>query len=455
MGGRMDQVAIIERPWREPAAAARPFAEEPYALLLSGWGGWSYLARTPDHVLRVGGDDPQNAFSALAEGLAAPGAWRADGPPFQGGWAGLIAYEFGARAEPMTLPRHPDWPDLDCGLYRGLLAFDHDRRRVLAVGRGADAAEAQRRAAQAAGWLDVVSSSPEPDDGPMSEALTPSSAQAFEAQVAEVVARIAAGEVFQANIARRWTGRLAAGRTPYALFERLLRDSPAPFAGYLRLEGRAVASNSPERFIRIDPRPGPAALTQPIKGTRPRGDSAAEDLAQARALLADPKDRAENLMIVDLMRNDLARVSRPGAVKVPALFALESFANVHHLVSTVTGELLAGVGPAEVLKAAFPPGSITGAPKVQAMKVIAALEPPRGPYCGSLFWAGFDGGMDSSVLIRTVACVRDAAGWRIEAGAGAGIVADSDPRAERLETEAKIAAIRRALCADAPAGAGP
>ncbi len=160
-------------------------------------------------------------------------------------------------------------------------------------------------------------------------------------------------------------------------------------------------------------------------------------------------------MIVDLMRNDLARVSRPGAVKVPALFALESYANVHHLVSTVTGELLAGVGPAEVLRAAFPPGSITGAPKVQAMKVIAGLEAPRGPYCGSLFWAGFDGGMDSSVLIRTVACVQDAAGWRIEAGAGAGVVADSRPRAERLETEAKIEAIRRALCADAPAGAGP
>ena len=261
----------------------------------------------------------------------------------------------------------------------------------LAIGRGPDAAAAQRRAVQAAGWLAAGPSAPDPDEGPMSEALTATSAEVYEAQVAQVVARIAAGEIFQANIARRWTGRLARGRTPYALFERLVRDSPAPFAGYLRLAGRAVVSNSPERFIRVDPRSGPMALTQPIKGTRPRGGTPAADRAMAQALREDPKDRSENLMIVDLMRNDLARVSRPGAVKVPSLFALESYANVHHLVSTVTAILRPGVGPADVLRAAFPPGSITGAPKVQAMKVIAGLEPPRGPYCGSLFWAGFDG----------------------------------------------------------------
>jgi para-aminobenzoate synthetase component 1 len=245
-------------------------------------------------------------------------------------------------------------------------------------------------------------------------------------------------------VARRWTGRLREGRTPYALFERLVRQSPAPFCGYLRLEGRAVVSNSPERFIAIEPGRD-LAITRPIKGTRPRGADPDADRALAAALLADPKDRAENLMIVDLMRNDLARVSRPGGVETPVLFALESFANVHHLVSTVTGRLAPGAGPAQVLRAAFPPGSVTGAPKVQAMKVIAELEPPRGPYCGSLFWAGLDGAMDSSVLIRTLACVQDAEGWRVEAGAGAGLVADSQPRAERLETEAKISAILAAL----------
>jgi para-aminobenzoate synthetase component 1 len=449
----MDKVAIIPRPWRDPLDAARPYAEEAYAILLHGADGWAYLARRPDRTLRIDGDDSADGLATLAESLERQGAWRADGPPFQGGWAGLLAYEFGARTEPVVLARHPDWPDLDCGLYRALLAFHPRTQRVLAIGRGADDAQAQARAAEAAGWLDAVLVPPA-DEGALGEDVAPSSAQAYEAVVGQVVERIAAGEIFQANVARRWRGRLKPGRAPYALFERLSRSSPAPFAGYLRLEGRAVVSNSPERFIALDPRKG-LALTQPIKGTRPRGADADSDRALARALLADPKDRAENLMIVDLMRNDLARVSRPGGVRVPSLFALESFANVHHLVSTVTGRLVPGAGPAQVLRAAFPPGSITGAPKVQAMKVICGLEPPRGPYCGSLFWAGLDGGMDSNVLIRTVACVQDADGWRIEAGAGAGLVADSDPRGERLETEAKIDAILKALAGATQAGAAP
>jgi para-aminobenzoate synthetase component 1 len=177
----------------------------------------------------------------------------------------------------------------------------------------------------------------------------------------------------------------------------------------------------------------------------PRGATPAEDARLAAELSASAKDRAENLMIVDLMRNDLARVSPPGSVKAPELFKVETFANVHHLVSTVTARLARGLGVADLLRASFPPGSITGAPKVQAMKVIAELEPPRGPYCGSLFWAGFDGSFDSSVLIRTVGLEQDEEGWGLEARAGAGIVADSDPHAERLETEAKIAALKRAL----------
>ena len=162
-------------------------------------------------------------------------------------------------------------------------------------------------------------------------------------------------------------------------------------------------------------------------------------------LAASAKDRAENLMIVDLMRNDLSRVCPAGAVAAPELFRVETFPNVHHLVSTVTGRLAPGMTAVDLLRAAFPPGSITGAPKVQAMKVIARLEPPRGPYCGSMFWAGVDGAFDSSVLIRTVGLVEDSRGWRFEAPAGAGIVADSDPVLEREETEAKIAALRRAL----------
>lgn len=201
-------------------------------------------------------------------------------------------------------------------------------------------------------------------------------------------------------------------------------------------------SNSPERFVAVR---GGAVETRPIKGTRPRGRTPSEDAVLAAELLASAKDRAENLMIVDLMRNDLARVCAPGSVRAPELFAVESFANVHHLVSTVVGRLAPGRDAIDLLRAAFPPGSITGAPKVQAMKTIASLETPRGPYCGSLFWAGFDGDLDSSVLIRTAAFALGEGGWSLEARAGAGIVADSDPHAERLETEAKIAALARAL----------
>ena len=203
-----------------------------------------------------------------------------------------------------------------------------------------------------------------------------------------------------------------------------------------------LASNSPESFLSL--RDG-RIIARPIKGTRPRGATPAEDAALGTELLASAKDRAENLMIVDLMRNDLSRVCTPGSVTVPALFDLQTFANVHHLVSTVQGRLASGAGPWEVMAATFPPGSITGAPKHQAMQVIARHEAARGPWCGSLFMAGFDRSLEASVLIRTVALRRATAGWRFRTLAGAGIVADSDPDAELAETEAKIASIRRAL----------
>jgi para-aminobenzoate synthetase component 1 len=437
----MIEAAILQRPWRDPMAVLAPFADEPHALLFGGAGeAWVYLMRWPRRTLMLSSE--QDAFAALDEGLCERAQTLPDGPPFQGGWAGLAAYELGAQAEPVALDRHPDWPDLACGLYDRLLAFDTAQRRVLAIGRGADRAQAQAHAAEAAAWLE-----PGPSRaaivGPLARGVQASCGQAYEQTVAEVVERIAAGEMFQANIARRWSGRLAPGCGPYDLFAALAGSSPAPLAAYYRLPGRAVVSNSPERFIRIDAHG--RIETRPIKGTRPRAADLAADAAQAQALLADPKDRAENLMIVDLMRNDLSRVCRPGTVRAEDLFRLESFANVHHLVSTVTGRLREGVGTAQALRAVFPPGSITGAPKVQAMKAIAALEPPRGPYCGALFWAGLDGAMDSSVLIRTVGCVQDEISWRFEAGAGAGLVADSQPRLERLETEAKIAAILGAL----------
>jgi len=272
----------------------------------------------------------------------------------------------------------------------------------------------------------------------------------YEAAVRDVVQRIRQGEIFQANIARRWRGRLTPAARPFDLLQRLGTASPAPFAAYVRLPGLAVVSNSPERFVSVRRDvDGLIAETQPIKGTAPRGRDADEDVRNAAALSASAKDRAENLMIVDLMRNDLARVCRPGTVETPRLFQLRSFANVHHLVSTVTGRLAEGRGGVDLLRASLPPGSITGAPKVQAMKVIAGHEAPRGPFFGSIFWAGPDGAMDSSVLIRTAAFTEhEDGGWTVETRAGAGIVADSDPTSERRETEAKISSILNALTND-------
>jgi len=434
---------LIAAPWRDPVGVLGAYADEPYAVcLLSDGSGergrWSYLARGPDRVLTVGPEDARDAFAELATLIGPTRAMNPDGAPFQGGVIGLASYELGDRVEALGLARMPSWPDLVCGRYETLLAFDHRERRVVGVGPDADAARA------ALGWMEAAEAAVA--SGPLAEGIVAPAPREHEAKVADVVARIAAGEIFQANLARAWTGKLAPGRRPFDLFARLAGASTAPFASYLRLPGLALVSNSPERFLRVTPGgDGLVAETRPIKGTVPRGATPAEDERLAAALAASEKDRAENLMIVDLMRNDLARVSTPGSVRVPALFAVERFANVSHLVSTVTARLAPGRSAVDLLAAAFPPGSIIGAPKVQAMKVIAGHEPPRGPFFGSLFWAGFDGAFDSSVLIRSVAFAEDASGWRFEAKAGGGIVADSDPVAERRETEAKIAAILAAL----------
>lgn len=439
----MTCVAQLSAPWREPAEVLSAFASEPWALgLVTGGAGarWSYVARAPAATLIHRAGEPGDPFAALRElrGPSAPGA--AGGPPFQGGVVGLAAYELADHVEALGLARRQAWPDLAAARYDALLAFDHQARAVIAVGRAADRSAADDLARAALGWMQAEPVAPR--GGVLAGPLTPGDPAAYEAAVAQVVDRIRAGEIFQANIARAWTADLVAGARPFDLFARLLDQSAAPFAAYLRLPGLALVSNSPERFLQVR---GDRVETRPIKGTRPRGADSAADAALAAELLASAKDRAENLMIVDLMRNDLARVCMPGSVAVPSLWALESFANVHHLVSTVTGELAPGRDALDLLAAAFPPGSITGAPKVQAMKVIAELESPRGPYCGSLFWAGADGAFDSSVLIRTAACTEHPDGWRVEARAGAGVVADSDPRAEQLETRAKIGAILRAL----------
>jgi para-aminobenzoate synthetase component 1 len=260
----------------------------------------------------------------------------------------------------------------------------------------------------------------------------------YRASVARVIEAIEEGDVYQVNLSQRFTADTAPGALP--LYDELRRRSPAPYGAFVRAGAACILSSSPERFLRVWP--DGAIETRPIKGTRRRGRTEEEDDRLARALIESEKDRAENLMIVDLLRNDLSRVCRPGTIRVPELFRLESWATVHHLVSIVRGRLRDGVGVDRLLAATFPCGSVTGAPKVRAMELIASLERvARGPYCGALGYFGFGGHVDLSVAIR-IAVLREG---RATFHAGGGIVADSEPGEEYRETVDKARAIIGAL----------
>jgi len=255
---------------------------------------------------------------------------------------------------------------------------------------------------------------------------------------ARVIEYVYAGDIFQANLSQRLQAPLAG--TPFELYRRLRQRNPAPFAAYLDFGDVVVASSSPERFLRVDD--GRRVETRPIKGTRPRGVGPEHDAALALALAESDKDMAENVMIVDLLRNDLSRVCRPGSVRVPELFALEHYQTVHHLVSTVVGELAPQRDALDLLRAAFPGGSITGAPKVRAMQIIAELEPTqRAVYCGSIGYVSVTGALDTSIVIRTYLVI----GRDVYFQVGGGIVADSDPAQEYRETLDKARGLIAAL----------
>jgi para-aminobenzoate synthetase component 1 len=248
---------------------------------------------------------------------------------------------------------------------------------------------------------------------------------------------IAEGDCYQVNLAQRFSA--TAVGDPWLAYQALRVMNPAPFAAYLSTPYAHVLSASPERFLRVE---NGRVETKPIKGTRPRAGHARLDAELAQALRASEKDRAENVMIVDLLRNDLSKNCRLGSVKVPRLFEVETFATVHHLVSTVTGELAPGRDALHLLRGCFPGGSITGAPKVRAMEIIEELEPHRrGVYCGGIGYVGFDGAMDCSIAIRTLVHARG----EIRFWAGGGIVADSKVEDEYQETFDKAAAMLKLL----------
>ena len=417
--------------WCEPLAVAHGLRDQDGLLALLSDGGAmgrrSFVAAEPDRV-HVGPLTDSRRMDALRD------------PDFATGVVGLIAYDAGAR--PATGMRTGDWPDLMLARYPSMLAFDHEARTVEAIGRGRDAAAAQKACDRAVKWLKLATA-PDASAPPAIRFDAEADDAAYRDAVADVVARIAAGELFQANIARAWSGELKADAEPFDVLLRLA-GREAAFGAYWRIGERAIVSNSPELFLTFDPADG-RIETRPIKGTRARDPDPVRDAALARDLLDSAKDRAENLMIVDLMRNDLSRVARPGSVAVERLFEIESHPTVHHLVSTVTGVARDGATAADLLEATFPPGSITGAPKHQAMKVIATHEAPRGPWCGSLFRIDDDGALTASVLIRTASFQSKEGVWRFRTMAGAGIVADSDPQSELDETTAKIRALAEAL----------
>lgn len=468
------------------------FADLPYVLLLDSvvsperLGRYSFLAADPALVVRskngrteradrrTGGRwapvaaDPLDVVRELLAPYAAapvPGL-----PPFQGGAAGYIGYDWGASLERIPRPRYDDLaaPDVLLGLYDWVIAWDHLEERAWIISTGLPDRDGASRAAARLEWVrgrrEGRRSAPGHTVGRSHRAArqrapsfpvtdTPAAAEiglhsnftreGYLEAVARVVEYIRAGDLFQANLSQRLEAKLA--EPPLALYRRLRQLNPAPFAAYFDCGDLIVASSSPERFLRVDE--GGSVETRPIKGTRPRGVGPEHDAALGLALTESEKDRAENVMIVDLLRNDLSRVCVPGTVRAPELLALEHYATVHHLVSTVVGELAPDHDVVDLLRAAFPGGSITGAPKIRAMQIIAELEPTqRAVYCGSLGYLSRTGALDTSIAIRTYLILGDDVYFQV----GGGIVADSDPEQEYWETLHKGQGLVAALASVTP-----
>ncbi|SFU78642.1 para-aminobenzoate synthetase component 1 [Methylobacterium sp. 174MFSha1.1] len=447
-------------PLLDPAAAAsrlrgrHPRGRSGLALLDSAMrhdslGRHSYLAADPFGCFRVrggrafwnGAPVPGAPLAALRTALA---PWRTTPdpalPPFQGGAIGYAAYDLGASLERVAAParRAGLTDDLAFDVYATVVAFDHRAGTCHLIATGFPETDPAARAAKAASDLDALEAAlagPEPvqDAAPVPPLTWRSNftAETYARAVERVRDYIRAGDIYQANIAQRFEADLPPGFDAFAFYRRLRARNPAPFAAYLELDGLTVASSSPERFLRLD---GGQVETRPIKGTAPRSTDPAEDRARAEALLASDKERAENVMIVDLLRNDLSRICAPHSVVVPTLCGLETYAGVHHLVSAVTGTLREGADGLDLLAATFPGGSITGAPKLRAMDIITEIEgDARELYCGAIGWIGFDGSLDTSIAIRTV--VTD--GTRAVLQAGGGVTLLSDPEAEYRETLTK------------------
>jgi para-aminobenzoate synthetase component 1 len=425
-------------------------------------GRYSFVAADPIKWLEVPADG-RDAFGILNAELAALSGEILPGlPPFQGGWAGLFGYELSASLEKVPRAAIDEFgvPALAVGLYDVVAAFDHYEKRAWLISQGWPAADATARRERAkdriAAFRSRLRSCSPNSNQPGPQRTLPQgelaaqysiaeypgltsnfSAEQYRATVGKAIDYIYAGDVFQVNLSQRLLH--PASTDAVELYCRLRERNPAPFAGFLNGGDWQIASASPERFIQVS---DGRVETRPIKGTRGRARRPEADLFAGDDLQASEKDRAENIMIVDLLRNDLSRTCLPESVRVSQLCGLEMYEYVQHLVSVVEGTLQPNCTPLDVLRTSFPGGSITGAPKIRAMEIIAELEPTvRGAYCGSLGYIGVGGRMDMNILIRTITSSR---GWW-QVPVGGGIVAQSNPQSEYEETWHKAAGMLRAL----------
>jgi para-aminobenzoate synthetase component 1 len=414
---------------------------------------WTYLSADPVAVVDAPAEGPDlfaTARRALAR-LASAAIDDLDAPRFAGGLIGYLSYDLGRRLEviPALAATDQDLPLLRLALHDWVVAWDRRLGRAWLAGRAVDERidRLERRLADVRRRLDPGTSPPagaqrsggNPGAGPSRSFVFRSGLDrpAYEAGVQAIRGDIERGEIYQANLTRRLETPFRGD--PWPLYRRLRTGDPALFAAFLDL-GPSPATGGPRAIVSASPEPFLATTADgrvaadPIKGTRPRGRDSTDDRRLARELLTSAKDRAENVMIVDVLRNDLGRVCTPGSVRVPRLCRLERTAAVQHLVSTVTGQLAPGVGPFDLLTASFPGGSITGAPKIRAMQILEGLEPVRrGPYTGAAGWIGPDGALQTSILIRTFV----ADGERLTLHVGGGITWRSDSSEEWDETVAK------------------
>jgi len=409
----------------------------PGLFLSSGDSGWDVLFAFPQEVVRIAAADALRELQAHPAMQLRPGPRQEDhGLPFSGGWLCAFAYELGGLFEPSVgwAADDADFPLAWLVRIPAAILFDRANRRCVLMAEAGQAELLDGMQRDLAALPPPIAALPE------LHALHEDAPDAFVAGVARIQDYIRAGDVFQVNLSRGWQAEFAAPVFAASLFARLMQRNPAPFSALLQMDEWAIVSSSPERLIRLG-RDG-MLQTRPIAGTHPRSEDAAEDAALRARLQAHPKERAEHVMLVDLERNDLGRVCDAGSVKVPALMEIASYRHVHHIESTVCGQLRAGASVYDALRAMFPGGTITGCPKVRTMQIIRELEQaPRRSYTGSLGYINRDGSFDFNILIRSFLLRGRELGFR----AGAGIVADSMAARELDETRAKARGLLRAL----------